>query len=130
MSGRSSAGYFTSAEERKDNDHVAVLADKYFERRFHRDPAALGKSIALGGTSYTVIGVLPPRFYLPATWEGMDQQKPDVWVPLSRLWNTAADDSIRQLLDRAAQTQFIARPGADRNGWNREASLTERQEPG
>ena len=30
-------------------------------------------------------------------WEGMDQKKPEVWVPLSRLWRTAADDTRRQL---------------------------------
>ena len=89
---------FAPDEERKDNDHVAVLTDKYFDHRFHRDPAALGKSIILGGAAYTVVGVLPPKFHLPATWEGMDQRKPDVWVPLSRLWNSPDVDSNRQLL--------------------------------
>ncbi|HWY49436.1 MAG TPA: ABC transporter permease [Bryobacteraceae bacterium] len=89
---------FNADEERKDNDQVAILTDKYFDHRFHRDPAALGKSIILGGAAYTVIGVLPPKFHLPATWEGMDQRKPDVWVPLSRLWNSPNDDSNRQLL--------------------------------
>jgi putative ABC transport system permease protein len=79
-------------------DQVAVLTDGYFEKRFHRDPKALGKSIRLGGVTYTVIGVLPPKFHLPATWEGMDQLKPQVWAPLSRLWRTAADDTQRQLL--------------------------------
>ena len=89
---------FAPDEERKDNDHVAVLTDKYFDHRFHHDPAALGKSIILGGAAYTVIGVLPPKFHLPATWEGMDQRKPDVWVPLSRLWKSPEDDSNRLLL--------------------------------
>jgi len=89
---------FAPDEERRDNDHVAVLTDKYFDQRFHRDPAALGKSIILGGVAYTVVGVLPPKFHLPANWEGMDQRKPDVWVPLSRLWNSPDVDSNRQLL--------------------------------
>jgi putative ABC transport system permease protein len=43
---------FNADEDRKD-DHVAVLTDKYFEHRFHRDSAALGKSIILGGAAYT-----------------------------------------------------------------------------
>jgi Acidobacterial duplicated orphan permease len=89
---------FTADEERAGNDQVAVLADAYFEQRFHRDRAALGKSITLGGAAYTVIGVLPAKFHLPATWEGMDQLKPQVWTPLSRLWKTAEDDTRRQLL--------------------------------
>lgn len=89
---------FTTAEERPGSDRVAVLTDAYFESRFHRDPNALGKSITLAGAPYTVIGVLPPRFHLPATWEGMDQKKPEVWVPLSRLFNTPQDDGQRQLM--------------------------------
>jgi putative ABC transport system permease protein len=89
---------FTQNEEGKGEDRVAVLTDGYFQSRFHRDPKALGKSITLGGVSYTVIGVLPPKFHLPATWEGMDQLKPAVWTPLSRLFRTAEDDTPRQLL--------------------------------
>ena len=89
---------FTIQEEGKDDDRVAVLTDGYFESRFHRDPKALGKSLTLGSVTYTVIGVLPPKFHLPATWEGMDQLKPAVWTPLSRLFRTAEDDTQRQLL--------------------------------
>ncbi len=95
---RPSAGRsFRPDEERPSSDHVAVLADAYFERRFHRDPAILGKNITLGGEIYSIIGVLPPRFHLPATNQGLDQLKPDVWVPLSRLWKKAGDDKLREL---------------------------------
>src|SRR6266403_1962397 len=53
---------FTPDETRNETSHVAVLTDGFFERRFHRDPKALGKSLTLGGVSYTVVGVLPPKF--------------------------------------------------------------------
>ena len=89
---------FMLEEERPDSDRVVVLTDSYFERRFHREAGALGRSITLGNTAYTVIGVLPARFHLPATSEGSNQLKPDVWVPLSRLFQTAHDDEQRQLL--------------------------------
>lgn len=89
---------FTPEEERKDSDRVAILTDVYFERRFQRDPRTLGRSLTLGGVAYTIVGVLPPEFHLPATWEGTGQLKPEVWAPLSRLWNTAEDDTLRQLL--------------------------------
>jgi putative ABC transport system permease protein len=98
---------FTGAEERAGNDHVAVLADAFFESHYHRDQGALGRSITLDGSSYIILGVLPPRFHLPALAQGMDQMKPEVWVPLSRLWNNADDETAHQL--------FIAarlRPGA------------------
>jgi putative ABC transport system permease protein len=73
------------------------VTDGYFKKHLHSDPNVLGKTITLAGVSYTIIGVLPPKFHLPAMWEGMDQKKPEVWVPLSRLWRTAADDTQRQL---------------------------------
>lgn len=88
---------FLSQEERQDSDHVAVLSDAYFERRFHRDPSVVGKTVTLSGDVYTVIGVLPARFHLPATNQGLDQLKPDLWVPLSRLWKTPEDETRRQL---------------------------------
>ena len=59
--------------------------------------ARLGRSLTLDGAAYTIVGVLPPRFHLPAMWQGMDQKKPEVWVPLSRLWNTADDETKHQL---------------------------------
>jgi putative ABC transport system permease protein len=98
---------FTGAEETKGNDRVAVLGDGFFESRYHRDLSALGRSITLDGASYTIVGVLPPRFHLPAMWQGMDQKKPEVWVPLSRLWNKPEDENNHVLFTAAR-----LRPGA------------------
>lgn len=83
---------FRADEEQKDADHVVVLSDRYFEQRFHGDASILGKPVTLGREAYTVIGVLPPRFRLPTVWEGVDQKKPDVWIPLSRTWNKPEDE--------------------------------------
>jgi putative ABC transport system permease protein len=83
-------------EDQKDN-RVAVLTDAFFERRFHRDPGILGKTLILSGDVYSVIGILPAQFHLPATSHGQDQLKPDLWVPLSRLWATPETDRERQL---------------------------------
>ncbi|MGP0071446.1 MAG: ABC transporter permease [Bryobacteraceae bacterium] len=88
---------FASNEERPGNDRVAVVSDALFESRYHRDPRALGRSLTLDGAAYTIVGVLPPRFHLPAMWQGMDQKKPEVWVPLSRLWKNADDETKHQL---------------------------------
>jgi hypothetical protein len=74
---------FREDEEREDRNHVAILSDSYCERRFHRDPKALGKTVTLDGTAYTVIGVLPSVFYMPRT--RFDDSQPDVVVPLPPL---------------------------------------------
>jgi putative ABC transport system permease protein len=88
---------FTAAEEIKDKDRVVLLTDSFFEARFHRDPEALGRSLTIDGAAYTIIGVLPPRFHLPAMWQGADQLKPEVWVPLSRLPESAEDEKLHRL---------------------------------
>ena len=58
---------FRADEETPGKDFVVVLSDRYFEQRFMRNPNAIGQTIAFGGASYTVIGVLEDGFHLPAT---------------------------------------------------------------
>jgi len=88
---------FQPQDEAQNSNRVVILSDTFYERRFHRDAAILGKTIALSGDVYTIIGVLPAQFHLPATGQGQDQLKPDLWVPLSRLWTTPEQDFERQL---------------------------------
>jgi putative ABC transport system permease protein len=88
---------FTAGEDRPGADAVAVLSATYFERRFHGDPNALGRTLSLGGVAYRVIGVLPPKFHVPSTYEGQDQVSADVWMPLTRLWDKLEDDRERAL---------------------------------
>jgi putative ABC transport system permease protein len=95
---RTSVGrLFGASEEHPGNDHVVVLSDAFFESRYHRNPSALGRSITLDSTAYTIIGVLAPRFHLPAMREGMDQRKPDLWVPISRRWTGAEAETKHEL---------------------------------
>lgn len=58
---------------------VTVLSYDYWQRRMSGDPEAVGKTIALNGTPFTVVGVMPPKFY------GMvlDDRPPDLWVPVT-----------------------------------------------
>jgi putative ABC transport system permease protein len=98
LGARARLGRLFGPAEEHASDLVAVLSDEYFERCFQRAATALGASITLGESVYTVVGVLPPRFHLPSTDEGDDQLRPDVWVPLSCLFKTPGDDSQRQLL--------------------------------
>lgn len=41
---------------------VAVLGHDYWQRRFAGDPGVVGRTIAINGHGYEVVGVLPPRF--------------------------------------------------------------------
>ncbi|MGH9357899.1 MAG: ABC transporter permease, partial [Terriglobia bacterium] len=70
---------FTEADDEPAGGHpVAMVSYFWWKRRFGRDPAILGKTVTLGSTVYTIIGVTPPEFF--GTTVG---QSPDLWIPLS-----------------------------------------------
>jgi putative ABC transport system permease protein len=54
--------FYTEAEDLRTPDRVAVLSDRLWRADFAADPAILGRQIRYGGTLYTVIGVIEPRF--------------------------------------------------------------------
>ena len=78
---------FRDEEDRPGSDHVAVLSDSLWQRRFHGDPGVLGRKILLDGVPYEVIGVLPADVEIPkmsqiqamATGVG----SPEVWKPFA-----------------------------------------------
>ena len=57
---------FTEAEGRMGNEHVAVLMYSLWREQFGGDPGIVGKTIRLSGFPYTVIGVMPESFHMPA----------------------------------------------------------------
>ncbi|HZS06450.1 MAG TPA: ABC transporter permease [Blastocatellia bacterium] len=70
---------FTEADDRTPGGHpVAVVSHAWWERRLGGDPAAVGKTITIDQTAYTIIGVTPKEFF--GTTVG---QVPDLWVPLA-----------------------------------------------
>jgi predicted permease len=58
---------------------VVVLSDGYWERRFSRSPAVIGRTISLNGTPFTIIGVNPRGF----TGAQQAQQSPEIFMPFS-----------------------------------------------
>src|SRR5438045_9038563 len=52
-------------------DNVALVTESFWRKRLNSDPAALGRSVALNGVAYTIVGVLP---YLPISWFGRDSE--------------------------------------------------------
>jgi putative ABC transport system permease protein len=78
---------FLPEEAVAGKDRVALVSYAFFQRRFGGDPHTVGRIIALNGASYTVIGVLPPDFHLPALFQGLDVRRPDVWLPQSETFD-------------------------------------------
>ena len=73
---------FTNSESLGENDHVALISDDLWRSRFNADPRIAGKSIRASNAQYQIVGVLPPKFELPAQSQGMDQSRPQLWVPI------------------------------------------------
>ena len=70
-------GRFFSAEEEQWGRHrVLVLSHRAWMRYFGGDPAVLGKSLAVDGEPWTVIGVMPQGFVF-------DDAAIELWGPIS-----------------------------------------------
>ena len=61
-------------EERFGGPPVIVISDAFWRRRFGADPSVLGRALTLGGTSRSIVGVMPPSFRYPTA-------ATDVWTP-------------------------------------------------
>lgn len=69
------------AESDPSKSRVVVLGDGFFRDHFGGERSALGQTLILNDVAYTIVGVLPPQFHLPAAREGQDQHSPKIWVP-------------------------------------------------
>jgi putative ABC transport system permease protein len=66
---------FVADEDQPGKNHVAVISDGLWKRRFGANPQVIGQSVQLNGEACTIIGVMPASFNFPS---------PDieVWRPL------------------------------------------------
>ena len=56
----------TRDDEHPASPRVTVISDELWRTRLAADPAVLGRSLRLGGTEHTIVGILPPQVNLPA----------------------------------------------------------------
>ena len=68
---------FLPEEETPGKDHVVVLSDSLWRRRYGADPNLIDKTIRIDAEDYTVVGIMPPGFHFQF-WSGPRQ----LWVPV------------------------------------------------
>jgi predicted permease len=58
---------------------VVVISHRYWQQELAADPSVIGRDLTINGTQFTVIGVMPARFY------GVDlnEQPSDMWLPIT-----------------------------------------------
>ena len=66
--------HLTPADEQSGAPDVVILREDVWRRRFAGDPNILGRQVQLGGTSFTVVGIMPKDFAFPVNH--------GVWIPL------------------------------------------------
>jgi putative ABC transport system permease protein len=68
---------FTASDEVSGAPAVAILTYGFWQRRYAKDFAIIGKTVRLNGSATTVIGIMPAGFDFP-------HHRVDLWVPLTR----------------------------------------------
>jgi len=78
---------FSADEDKPGSDHVVLLSDALWERRFHRDPAIVGRTIALNDIPFEIIGIMPPAPQIPKVSELQSMvfgtETPGLWKPFA-----------------------------------------------
>jgi putative ABC transport system permease protein len=87
---------FQPGEDRPGAPRVAVLSHGLWQRRFGADQSVIGRTVALNDESYTIIGVMPPKFEFPQL-----NFKGDLWVPFTY-------DPARLRTDPSANFSMVA----------------------
>lgn len=70
---------FLPDEANSDHPHVVLLSYDIWQRSFAGDRNVLGKTVHIGATLFTIIGVMPRHFRYP-----LDDIRTEVWVPSER----------------------------------------------
>ena len=76
---------FFPEEGEVESSEVVILSHGFWLRRFGGQPDVLGSTINLGGTPYTVVGIMPPDF--KGVLFGSLTER-DMWMPLPWSWGT------------------------------------------
>ena len=70
---------FLSEEEQPGRDHVAILTDALWRRRFGAAPDLVGRTVNVEGQAFTVVGILSEKFPTARILN----RPVDIYVPLS-----------------------------------------------
>ncbi len=93
---------FGEGEDKPGAPKSVVLSHAFWERHFHGDARAIGRSVLLDGVSHTIVGVMPASFAFPESdldgWRVLTMQPPRRRGPFYT-WGVArlkADTTLEQ----------------------------------
>src|SRR5271170_4133738 len=111
---------FTPSDETSGAAAVAILSYGFWERRYGKDPAIIGRPVRMNGTPTTFIGVMPQGFSFPQTvdlWVPLERtakvlkrENRDTWFAFGRLRDGAAFETARAEVETIAKRIAVAYP--------------------
>ena len=93
-------GRALTPEDDRLNARVAVVGDGLWTRAFGRDPAIVGRTIALDRQPYTIVGVMSDRFEFPPRGGGFNLEPASVFIPIAFTaaelegWSTSYNNTL------------------------------------
>jgi predicted permease len=70
---------FLPGEDKPGAPAVAMISAELWQQRFGEDRSIVGKAVTLAGTSYGIVGVLPPGFQFPIAGSQVWVTRPSEW---------------------------------------------------
>ncbi len=72
--------WFTSEDDVQHGPLVAVLSDRFWKRQYQSDPKIIGKTIAVSGFTFQIVGVAPRQAY-----KDLGALPADVYLPINAI---------------------------------------------
>jgi putative ABC transport system permease protein len=77
---------FFADEDVLGRDHVVVITNELWRRRYSADPHMVGRIISIDGVAHQVVGILPASFHFPKLGHlyplTIVQDSPHIWKPI------------------------------------------------
>jgi putative ABC transport system permease protein len=78
---------FLADEDVPGRDHVVLISNELWQRRYAADPQMVGRTISIDGVAHQVVGVLPASFHFPKLSDlyphTIVQDRPQIWKPIA-----------------------------------------------
>ena len=114
-----------AANEDEHGHYVVVVSDRFWRSHFNGRPDIIGKSVALNGRSYEIVGVMPPGFQFP-----IDEESRDLWRTFSsraETDNPKDEPTTKQRGNHSIQCIARLKPGVTLAQANSELNAISRQ---
>jgi putative ABC transport system permease protein len=116
---------FYQDDDQPGRNHVVILSDRLWRRRFGADPTIVGRSIRINNESYDVVGIMPPEMeqigddaelWIPAAFtpEQLAMYDESYLTAYARQRKDVTQQQVRDEFVRIAQVLAIDHPELNR----------------